>query len=150
MVGSALAPHALAQHWPEVRGRLSELIRILGEAAPLPGLSGRLDYAIEHLLLWANDLGRTVELGRMAGMRVNIRDLRTLTVPSGIDLVYLFLCHDAEVLAVAELPAFERVPARELVELAVEKLSLPDYLRRSGLIRDRGFWCRFAGRALLQ
>jgi peptidoglycan/xylan/chitin deacetylase (PgdA/CDA1 family)/predicted TPR repeat methyltransferase len=150
MVGSGLAPRGLAQRWPEMTARLSELIRTLGDAAPLPGLSVRLEYAIEHLLLWANDLGQTIQLGHMAGMRVDVRKLRNLKVAPGIDVLYLFLCHDEEVLAVAELPVFEQVPTVEMVELAVEKLSLADYLRRSGLTRDHAFWCRFAWRALLQ
>lgn len=150
MVGSGQPPGALAQRWPEMRASLAPLFKMLGDAAPLPDLSARLDYAIEHLLLWANDLGQEVQLGRMAGMRVDVRHLGPLTVPPGIDVVYLFLCDGTDVLAAAELPVFGEVPTRELVDLAVEKLTLADYLRRTGLTRDHRFWCRFALHAVLQ
>ena len=89
---------ALAERWHEYGGAVTSLIGHLGTSWSDRHAARRTQYAFERLVLQYDDLAAPRRLAVTLGLRVQPRAPRALTLPAGIDRLYVHLCDGARVL----------------------------------------------------
>jgi peptidoglycan/xylan/chitin deacetylase (PgdA/CDA1 family)/ubiquinone/menaquinone biosynthesis C-methylase UbiE len=122
IVGQRVVPADLAARWPAFGSRLTGLITALGKAWDDPLAARRIQYQFERLLLDYDDLIEPRPLALTLGIRVDLRDLATITPPPGVDRLYAYLCDGAQVLALLDLGALGIMTTRGWLELAASLL----------------------------
>ena len=110
MVGLLTAPAGLAARWHEYADAATSLIGHLGgrRLERPTRRARRTQYAFERLVLQYDDLAVPRRLSLTLGLRVQLRALPALALPSGIDRLYVCLCDGARVLG---LLARRRAPS---------------------------------------
>lgn len=144
VVGARCSPRELAIRWPSFGEHLVSLIEFCAAGSPLPGLARRLQYRVERQILRHYDLSIPVSLELTMGLRVDIRDLRSVEPPSGVDLLHFYLCDGDRVLGIHELPVFGIITARQLASLAIQTLGLRRFWDGARPSHRPMFWWRAA------
>jgi peptidoglycan/xylan/chitin deacetylase (PgdA/CDA1 family)/GT2 family glycosyltransferase/trans-aconitate methyltransferase len=144
VVGARCPPRELAIRWPSFGEHLVSLIKFCAAGSPLPGFARRLQYRIERQILRHYDLSTPVSLALTMGLRVDIRDLSSVEPPSGVDLLYVYLCEGDRVLGIHELPVFGIITARQLASLAIQTLGLRRFQDGAKSSRKPRFWWHVA------
>ena len=88
----------VAERWHEYGGAVTSLIGHLGTSWSDRHAARRTQYAFERLVLQYDDLAAPRRLAVTLGLRVQLRAPRALTLPAGIDRLYVYLCDGARVL----------------------------------------------------
>jgi hypothetical protein len=87
-------------------------------------------------------------LGFTMGLRVDLRNLVSVSPPAGIDLLYTYLCAGPQIVVTVEWPVFGLLPARELAELAIDTLGFQHYWKTARLYLAARWWLIGAGKLL--
>ncbi len=124
--GLRAVPAQLAARWPEFDPHLTALVAEIGEIWQDPVAARRIQYGFERLVLDYDDLAAQRHLSLTLGLRVDLRDPRPITPPSGVDRLYVYLCDGPSVLALADLGALGTITTRDWLSLAVSRLGYPD------------------------
>jgi peptidoglycan/xylan/chitin deacetylase (PgdA/CDA1 family) len=132
MVGLRALPRQLAARWPDHGPRITALIDTLGASWNNHAAARRTQYAFERLLLQHDDLSVPRALSLTLGLRVDLRALKPVTPPSGVDRLYVYLCDGARVLALLELGALGTFSPRQWLEVAAQHVGLKEVLRVAG------------------
>jgi peptidoglycan/xylan/chitin deacetylase (PgdA/CDA1 family) len=81
-------------------------------------------------------------------LRLDVAKLRPIEVTTDIDSVEIEFRSDTRTLARAVTPIFGTMSARELTAIAIHAMSIPVFLRNSGLLWQPGFWLQVVLSAL--
>ncbi len=132
MVGLRVVPSQLAARWDDFGPRITALIDTLGALWNDTVAARRTQYAFERLLLQHNDLAAPRRLALTFGLRMDLRRLKALTPPDGIDRFYVYWCDGASVLGVGEYGTLGTMAPRQWVELAAQCLGWKAVMRLAG------------------
>jgi len=138
MVGLLTAPAGLAARWHEYADAATSLIGHLGASWSDRHAVRRTQYAFERLVLQYDDLAVPRRLSLTLGLRVQLRALPALALPSGIDRLYVHLCDGARVLGLLELGALGNFAPRDWVESAARSIGWRNALKLAGPSIARG------------
>ena len=138
MVGLLTAPAGLAARWHEYGGAVTSLIGHLGTSWSDRHAARRTQYAFERLVLQYDDLAAPRRLAVTLGLRVQLRAPRALTLPAGIDRLYVYLCDGARVLDLLELGALGTFAPRDWVGSAARSIGWRNALKLAGPSIARG------------
>ena len=124
MVGMRAVPAQLAARWLEFGPSLTALVAELGTLWNDPVAARSAQYRFERLVLDYDDLAAPRHLFLTLGLRVDLRDLRPVTPPPGVDRLYVYLCNGRDVRALIDLGALGTITTRHWLELAVSRLGI--------------------------
>ena len=128
-VGLCTVPQQLAARWAEYGPRFTALIQTLGAMWSDSVAARRAHYAFERLLLQHDGLAAPRALHHTLGLAVNLRAPALITLPLGVDRLYVHLCDGERVLGVAEPGALGQFARQEWFELAARQLGWKAVLR---------------------
>jgi peptidoglycan/xylan/chitin deacetylase (PgdA/CDA1 family)/2-polyprenyl-3-methyl-5-hydroxy-6-metoxy-1,4-benzoquinol methylase len=143
-IGARCSPRELAIRWPSFGEHLVSLVRTWAAGSPLPGFARRIQYRVERQILHHFDLSVPAPLALTMGLRADIRGLKSVKPPPGVDLLYVYLCEGDKILAVHELPVFGIVTARQLASLAIQTLGFRRFWNGARLSSRPPLWRRAA------
>jgi peptidoglycan/xylan/chitin deacetylase (PgdA/CDA1 family) len=132
MVGLRAVPRQLAARWDDFGPRTTALIEALGVMWNDTVAARRTQYAFERLLLQHDDLAAPRRLALTLGLRVDLRNLKAVTPPGGIDRLYIYWCDGASVLGIVEPGALGTFAPRQWIELAAQCLGWKAVMRLAG------------------
>jgi peptidoglycan/xylan/chitin deacetylase (PgdA/CDA1 family)/SAM-dependent methyltransferase len=129
-----------AEFFTRVRGLLADAER----AAARPGLARLLEFVLEPDVFRPEHLTECLLAGRSLFVRQDIRQLKSIEPPEGVDTLHIEFRKDGRFLARAEAPLLGALSRRELTAIAIEAMSPSVYLGESGVLRRPRFWLQAA------
>jgi peptidoglycan/xylan/chitin deacetylase (PgdA/CDA1 family) len=132
MVGLRTVPRQLAARWADYGQRMTDLIASLGLMWNDAPAARRTQYAFERLLLQHDDLSAPRPLSLTLGLRIDLRAVKPVSLPDGVDRLYVYLCDGARVLAVVEPGALGTYSPRQWIETAAQHLGWKAVIRMAG------------------
>jgi peptidoglycan/xylan/chitin deacetylase (PgdA/CDA1 family) len=138
-------PHDDPGFVARVEGLLAELERV----AARPGLARLLRFALEPEVFSPGRLTERLVVDRTLLVRQDLRRLAPIPVDAGIDRVQVEFRSGSRLVGRIAAPALGGLSRRDVMQLALDSLSLAVLVRSSGLVVRPDFWLR-AGTAALR
>lgn len=123
------APETLAARWPDFGPALTRLIADLGALWDDPVAARRLQYRLEKLILERGDCSEPRTLALTMGLTLDPLDSRAVTLPAGIDRLYLRLVQGHWRGLDLELGVLGTVTRRQILQLLLECYGMKSALK---------------------
>jgi peptidoglycan/xylan/chitin deacetylase (PgdA/CDA1 family)/2-polyprenyl-3-methyl-5-hydroxy-6-metoxy-1,4-benzoquinol methylase len=117
-VGARTTPAKLAERWPQYGEGVTSLIAAIGSAWSNAAAARKCQYRFERKVLDYDDISAPRVLALTLGIRVDLRDIRTVRPIGNIDRLYVYLCDGPRILAVLDIGILGSVDSRYWMTLA--------------------------------
>ncbi len=139
-IGMEMSVARLAEQAAIYQSPLAALFDRLGRASSWPGLPILLWSHLATRLLWENELKVPLRVGRMFGLRVDIRDIRHIVPPPGVETIYMRICAGKEVLKDRIVPVWGEITRAEVMEIAMNTVGDRTFWRQSSVHTRPRLW----------
>jgi len=133
----------LAEQADIYQAPLAALFDRLGRASSWPSFPILLWSHLAARLLWENELKAPLQVERMLGLRVDIRDIQPIVPPSGVETIYMRICAGGEILKDRIVPVWGEFTRAEVTEIAMNAVGERTFWRQSSVLMRPRLWPSF-------
>ncbi len=119
---------------------IKRLLQQVEHAASRPGFAQVLEFALEPDILGHPQARERQVLGQTLFVRQDIRALKPVEAPSGVDTLNIEFRANGRYLGRTETPLSVTISTRKLTELAIRAVSASAFLKESGMLYRPRFW----------
>jgi peptidoglycan/xylan/chitin deacetylase (PgdA/CDA1 family) len=142
--GAQRLPEELPHDDPGFVTRVAALLLDIERAAGRPGLAQHLRFALEPEIFSPRRLTERLTLDRTLLVRQDLAHLQPVAAEAGIDRLHVEFRSNGQVVGHIEAPALGSFSRRDVVQLALDSVSLARLLRDGGLLSRPAFWLHAA------